>query len=430
MIAIEELYQIYLAHPVVQTDTRKLTPGAIYFALKGENFNGNLFAQDAISKGASYAVVDDPSLSEEPNCLYVFDVLATLQQLALLHRKTLKIPILAITGSNGKTTTKELITAVIAQKFKTLSTNGNYNNHIGVPLTLLRIQKTHEFAVIEMGANHQREIASYCEWARPDFALINNCGKAHLEGFGGIEGVRKGKGELYDFIRSHGGTIFINSDLDYLKDMANGIEQQISYGEFTGETRGKIYEHEPFLKIALTNHGEERIIATNLIGDYNLPNVLAAVAIGKYFGVSKNEIDRAITNYFPTNNRSEHRIINDIHFILDAYNANPTSMVAAIRSFQQLDQRLKVLVLGSMMELGDESENEHRSVLKFAKQFSWEKIITVGEGFKEQSNLLGIQHFDNADDLRDWFWKHIDKDAWVLLKGSRLTAMEKLISNA
>jgi len=428
-MSILDLYQLFLKSTGVQTDTRKIREGEMYVALKGENFNGNQFAQQALDKGASCAIVDQTDIAQTENCYLVEDGLLFLQDLATHHRKQFTIPILAITGSNGKTTTKELLAAVLSKKYTVLATEGNLNNHIGVPLTLLRINSKHSFAIIEMGANHKKEIESYCQWALPNFALINNCGKAHLEGFGGIEGVRKGKGELYDFIKKEGGTIFRNADYDYLESMSSGIENQITYGEFSGTHRGKIYEHEPFLKIAIVNSGEEQLIPTNLVGDYNLPNVLAAFTVGKHFEVSKKQIARALSEYEPTNNRSEYKVKNGVHIILDAYNANPSSMKAAIQSFSNTKHTNKTMMLGAMMELGDETAIEHENVLDEALKNQWKYLITVGKEFEEAAKNKGLIHFKNAKEAKEWYNSHINKGDWVYIKGSRLTAMEKIIED-
>ncbi len=428
MTSTADLYKIFLQHPNVQTDTRLLAKDCIFFALKGENFDGNSYALKAIENGAAYAVVDDKRLAPNDNLLFVNNVLETLQQLALHHRQQSNIPVLAITGSNGKTTTKELVSAVLSQKYNVLATIGNLNNHIGVPLTLLRITAQHNFAIIEMGANHQKEIAAYCNWTLPNYGLINNCGKAHLEGFGGIDGVRKGKGELYDFLRENAGTIFRNADLDYLENMATGIENQTTYGEYKVDIRGKIYEREPYLKIAIINSGKEKIIDTKLIGDYNLPNVLAAISVGSFFNVNENEITKAIATYQPDNNRSEYRMVRGVNVILDAYNANPSSVHAALASFNNMAQKNKIVMLGAMMELGTDSDAEHNAVLQYAQQFAWKNIITVGKNFKQHAKSLGITHFDTAEDAKKWLWHYVEKDDWVYIKGSRLTAMEKIIA--
>ena len=356
---IEKLYQIYKQHPFIETDTRKLKEGDLFFALKGENFNGNQFARQAVEKGASVIIVDENPAFEDDKIFIVEDVLTTLQLLAKHHRQQFNIPTLAITGSNGKTTTKELIHSVLSAHFKTSTTEGNLNNHIGIPLTLLKIPMDAEIAVIEMGANHQKEIASYCTYVLPTHGLINNVGKAHLEGFGGIEGVKKGKGELYDYLKETNGTIFINSDYDYLLEMSKGITKRITYGTNSAETTGNIIDSEPFLKVEITSHPEIGFIQTQLVGDYNCPNILAAVSAGNFFGVPTNKIKKAIESYTPSNSRSQLVQKGSNQIILDAYNANPSSMKSAIENFANLHAPKKVLILGAMAELGEESLDEY-----------------------------------------------------------------------
>lgn len=424
-MTIEQLYSIYVKYPSVQTDTRKLKEGDLFFALKGENFNGNLFAKEALEKGAVYAIVDETIADANERIIKVDDVLTTLQQLAGHHRKQFNIPFLAITGSNGKTTTKELIHSVLSRQYKTYTTEGNLNNHIGVPLTLLRIKTDAEMAVIEMGANHQKEIASYCTYALPNYGLINNCGKAHLEGFGGVEGVRKGKGELYDHIRTNGGSIFINNDYDYLKEMSKGISSKISYGTADAETTGHLLESEPFLKVIITSDEAINSIQTQLVGDYNLPNVLAAVAVGKYFKVPADKIKLAIENYIPSNSRSQLIEKGTNKIILDAYNANPSSMKAAIENFAKVHADKKVLLLGGMAELGEESVKEHEAIVELIQQYRWEKVVLVGGDFAK------VQHpflfFKNSLQANQWYQKQHFENTYFLIKGSRTTRMEQLI---
>lgn len=422
----EQLYSIYLAHPSAQTDTRKLKEGDLFFALKGENFNGNLFAKQALEKGAAYAVVDEViDGDDDERIIKVDDALNTLQQLTKYHRQQFTIPFLAITGSNGKTTTKELIHAVLSSQYKTYTTEGNLNNHIGVPLTILKMKKDAEIAVIEMGANHQKEIASYCTYALPDYGLINNCGKAHLEGFGGVEGVRKGKGELYDHIRTSNGTIFINTDYDYLKEMSWGIEKKVSYGTADAETTGHLLASEPFLKVSITSDITIGTIQTQLVGDYNLPNVLAAVSVGKYFKVPADKIKSAIENYTPSNSRSQLIEKGTNKIILDAYNANPTSMKAAIENFAKVHAAKKILLIGAMAELGNESIKEHEDIIALIKQFSWDKVVLVGGDFaKTQHPYL---FFNNPAEAKEWYRQQQFEDAHILVKGSRSTQMEKVI---
>ena len=422
---IEELYPIFLKHPSVQTDTRKLKAGDFYFALKGEHFNGNNFATQALEKGAAYAIVDEEIALFDKRIIKVDDVLNTLQQLAKYHRQQFNIPFLAITGSNGKTTTKELIHAVLSSRYKTYTTEGNLNNHIGIPLTLLKIKADAEFAVIEMGANHQKEIASYCTYTLPNFGLINNCGKAHLEGFGGIEGVRKGKGELYDFIRETKGSIFINTDYDYLLEMSAGIQNKITYGTAHAETTGSLVESEPLLKVEITSDSSIGVIETKLVGDYNLPNVLAAVCVGSFFKVPPRKIKDAIENYHPTNSRSQLIKKGTNMIILDAYNANPSSMRAAIENFARMHADKKVIILGGMAEMGSASLSEHKAVIDLLKQYNWLKVALVGGDYSKNDHPY--HNFKNVNEAREWFLQQHFHHTYLLIKGSRSMKMEDVL---
>ena len=422
---IKELYNLFLQYPSVQTDTRKLKKGDIFFALSGPNFNGSDFAFLAIELGASYAIIDKDMSTTNERIIRVPDTLVALQQLAKYHRQQFNIPVLAITGSNGKTTTKELISAVLATSLITYTTEGNLNNHIGVPLTLLSIKADAQIAVIEMGANHQKEIAGYCEYTLPTHALINNCGKAHLEGFGGIEGVRKGKGELYDFIRENGGTVFINWDYDYLQTMSVGIDDLIKYGTHEGDTVGNVINTNPFLSVSIKGEVGLETISTQLVGDYNLPNVLCAVVVGKYFKIPNNKIKYAIENYAPTNSRSQLIKKDTNSFILDAYNANPTSMKAAIENFAKLDSTNKILFIGGMMELGEESLAEHESIAKLIEKYSWDRVVLVGGDFNKISHPF--IYFNSSIEAKDWFIAQRFTNTHFLIKGSRSMQMEKII---
>ena len=423
---IEQLYNIFLQHPSVQTDTRKLRQGDIFFALKGPNFNGNQFAAQALAAGASYAVVDDKVDADESRLIVVEDALTTLQDLAMYHRMQFNIPFIAITGSNGKTTTKELVSAVLAAHYRTYTTQGNLNNHIGIPVTLLSVGKDAEMAVIEMGANHQKEIASYCNYTVPTHGIITNCGKAHLEGFGGEEGVRKGKGELFDYLREHHGTAFIFSDYDYLGEMSKGIPQVFSYGTSSGNVTGEVITSEPFLKINITGGAETGEIATHLVGDYNLPNVLCAVAVGKFFHVPPEKIKAAIEQYMPSNSRSQMIEKGSNHIILDAYNANPSSMKAAIENFAKINAPGKVLMLGAMMELGDESIAEHRSIVELLKQQAWKVVLVGGDYAKVDHPFI---YFNNSSEAGRWLKDQQLEDTYILIKGSRSMKMEQVLED-
>lgn len=422
---IPELYALYLQHPSVETDTRKLNKGDIFFALKGPNFNGNLYAQKAFEAGASYCICDEVTNYSHEHIIIVEDCLKSLQQLAKYHRQQFKIPFIAITGSNGKTTTKELVSEVLSTSYKTYTTQGNLNNHIGVPLTLLRIKKDAEIAVIEMGANHQKEIEGYCAYTLPTHGIITNCGKAHLEGFGGEEGVKKGKGELFNFIRETNGTAFINVDYDYLVEMSDGINKVIPFGERCGDITGNITHDDTYLEVSITKGANLPSIKTQLVGGYNLPNILTAVCVGKTFNVADEAIKAALENYAPTNSRSQlvHSSSNKI--ILDAYNANPTSMKAAIENFAQMEGDKKVLVLGGMMELGESSLKEHQDIIHLILKYPWHAIVLVG---KDYINLPeNFIHFTNSFETKEWYQQQKFKNTLVLIKGSRSMQMEKVL---
>jgi UDP-N-acetylmuramoyl-tripeptide--D-alanyl-D-alanine ligase len=409
----------------VCTDTRKLQKGDVFFALKGDNFNGNLFAMQALESGASIAVIDEEVNSNDERLFKVTDVLATLQALAKHHRQQFNIPFIAITGSNGKTTTKELVSTVLATHFKTYTTQGNLNNHIGVPLTLLSIKQDAEMAVIEMGANHQKEIESYCQYTLPTHGIITNCGKAHLEGFGGVEGVKKGKGELFDFLRNNNGTAFVYWDFDYLQQMSNGVETIIKYGTKEGTVIGNVKESNPLLSVDIKNDSDIQLIQTNLVGDYNLSNVLTAVIVGKHFGVPAGKIKSAIENYVPSNSRSQLIEKGTNRIILDAYNANPSSMKLAIENFAKINSSNKILMLGGMMELGEESAAEHHAIIDLINQYNWKKVVLVGGDFSKISHHH--LYFENSSLAADWFAKQDFSDCNILVKGSRSMKMEKVI---
>ena len=422
---MDELYKVYRQYPSVQTDTRKLQQGDLYFALKGPNFNGNAFAQLALEKGAAYAIIDEAAYAIEGKTILVDDVLTTLQHLALYHRRQFTIPFLAITGSNGKTTTKELIHAALSTKFKTYTTEGNLNNHIGVPLTILKIKDDAQMAVIEMGANHQREIASYCEIALPTHGLITNCGKAHLEGFGGVEGVRKGKGELFDFLRSHNGTVFLMKDYDYLQEMSRGISQTFTYGTKEADVSGEALQSDPFLHVAFRK-GFTGDIQTLLVGNYNLPNVLAAVATGTFFGVEDENIRLALESYTPSNSRSQLLQKGNHKIILDAYNANPSSMKAAIDNFAGAEGTTKILVLGAMAELGEESLQEHEAIVQEIGRHQWQEVLLVGGDFLKTTHPF--HSFSTPYEAGEWLLAQNLQQAYVLVKGSRSMQMEKVLN--
>jgi len=428
--SIAFLYEIFKKNPSVQTDTRKLKQGDIYFALKGPNFNGNVFALAALEAGASFAVVDEPihqSDAIDERILQVADALTTLQDLAKHHRLQFDIPFIAITGSNGKTTTKELIAAVLSSHFKIYTTVGNLNNHIGVPLTLLSIQADAQMAVIEMGANHLHEIESYCQYAMPNYGMITNCGKAHLEGFGSEEGVKKGKGELYDYLKINKGAVFVMKDYDYLNNMSAGIENIITYGNSDGALQGQPHSHNGLLKVVFTKGTLMEQIQTQLVGDYNLPNVLAAVCIGQYFNVPIEKIKNAIENYAPSNSRSQLTSWKNNQIILDAYNANPSSMKVAVENFAKLAAENKIICLGGMKELGVATFNEHQTLINQLQQTTWTKVILVGNEFKDCTHHY--EYFDTVVAAKKWLSDQNFVHHTILIKGSRGIQMEQLIAD-
>jgi UDP-N-acetylmuramoyl-tripeptide--D-alanyl-D-alanine ligase len=426
---IEKLYSIYKENPVVCTDSRAITKNCLFFALKGENFNGNLFAGEALKLGASYVVVDEKKFVTGDRCVLVEDVLQTLQQLAKHHRRALQIPVIAITGSNGKTTTKELIRNVLSKKYKTSATKGNLNNHIGVPLTILSIEHDAEMAVIEMGANHLDEIKILCEIAEPDYGIITNVGKAHLEGFGGFEGVKKGKGEMYDFLAKKGGTVFLdknNSDLMTMADQRK-ITKRITYG--TGnetDCMGELLSASPFVKIKWTYKDRKGEISSQLIGAYNFENILAAVCIGNYFEVEKNQLQKAIEEYIPDNSRSQVIMKGSNKIILDAYNANPTSVTAALKNFAKMQEENKIVILGQMAELGDESDHEHQVIVNLIEKLQFPKVYLVGNYFLQPAEKKEFIWAASAEQLLELLKETNIHHSTILIKGSRSMKMEKV----
>ncbi|HEV8080718.1 MAG TPA: UDP-N-acetylmuramoyl-tripeptide--D-alanyl-D-alanine ligase [Chitinophagaceae bacterium] len=423
---IKELYKLYLQHPSIKTDTRKLEKGDLFFALKGPNFNGNHFAIQALNAGAAYVIADENLSFSDDRIIKIPDVLLTLQQLAKYHRQHFNnIPFVAITGSNGKTTTKELVHQVLSASYKTYTTEGNLNNHIGIPLTILKIKSDAEIAVIEMGANHQKEIEGYCSYAMPTHGLITNCGKAHLEGFGSEEGVRKGKGELFDFLREHNGTAFVNGDDNYIKEMSTGIKNIITYGTLEGSVTGRAVSNSSFLEVEVIKGIDIRSIKTQLVGQYNLLNVLAAVAIGKHFNIADEKIKAAIENYTPSNSRSQLITMGTNKIILDAYNANPGSMKAAIENFAQMPGTNKILFIGSMMELGERSKKEHEELIRLIEKYKWSNVILVGNNFKNIRH--SYFYFDDASKAKSWIDNQQLENSQILIKGSRSMEMEKIL---
>ncbi|WP_461639654.1 UDP-N-acetylmuramoyl-tripeptide--D-alanyl-D-alanine ligase [Labilibaculum euxinus] len=424
---LSNIYLLFKEHPIVVTDTRKIVPNSIFFALKGDNFNGNEFAMSAVEKGCNYAIVDEKEYAVDNRFVLVEDVLATLQDLAREHRRQLNIPILAITGTNGKTTTKELVHEVLKRKFQTAATIGNLNNHIGVPLTLLSMNTDTEFGIVEMGANHPGEIQQLCEIAEPDYGIITNVGKAHLEGFGSFEGVVKTKKELYDFLFKNGGKVFINADNDYLTEMLND-QESISYGNSENAfSKAKFLQAEPYLVLEIRSAIGKLYIKTKLIGAYNFENALAAVTIGRYFKIDEIEIKEALEKYVPSNNRSQLKKTEKNILFMDAYNANPTSMKAAIENFAGMSRKNKVIILGDMLELGSDARKEHLDLLQLIQDRQLKSVFLVGDIFTEVNSNEQFKTFKNTSELI----KELDKtellNQYILIKGSRGIRLEQVI---
>jgi UDP-N-acetylmuramoyl-tripeptide--D-alanyl-D-alanine ligase len=427
----EQLYSYFEQCTSVTTDSRHCPEGSIFFALKGDNFDGNKFALPSLEKGCRFAVVDDARYVIDNRFILVNDVLEALQQLAKEHRRRLKTPIIGITGTNGKTTTKELIAAVLNQKFNTLYTQGNLNNHIGVPITLLQLTSAHQMAVVEMGANHPGEIDLLANIACPDYGIITNVGKAHLEGFGSFEGVIRTKGELYDYIRTNGGSLFVNFDNKILNDLSAAIPRH-GYGiqSATGLVQGHVNGCSPFLELAWRKKDEsiEYCLTTHLIGEYNVENVLAAICIGLHFGVSPEQINTALSNYMPTNNRSQFKETEHNRLIIDAYNANPTSMTASLINFNHVKADKKAVILGDMFELGAQSEEEHIKIVEMLKDSAFDKVLLVGERLGAIPS--DFDKFSTTGELIDYLTLHPLSGYTILVKGShgmRLdTCVEKL----
>ncbi len=425
----ETIYQIYLKHPHVFTDTRQLVVGGIFFALKGDNFDGNQYAKDALAKGASYAVVDDQHVALDERYLLVEDVLLSLQDMARQHRKTFEFPVIALTGSNGKTTTKELIARVLSMKYNTYATKGNFNNHIGVPLTLLSIlPNKHEMAVIEMGANHQDEIALLCTIALPTHGLITNIGKAHLEGFGGMKGILKGKGELFDFLSKKKGIVFVNTHQDNVMEMVSkrrAFGEIVFYRTSNSNVNPELVQAAPQV-IYKTNAG--KTIHTQLPGSYNFDNMCAAMAIGKHFDVTEEDIHEAIGTYLPDNNRSQFITKGTNRILLDAYNANPSSMKAALESFAALPADRKIVILGDMFELGTESDAEHLALGEFIAAQSFDLVILSGALMQKALPALPkAYYFPDKFSLHNWVMDNPQTNTHFLIKGSRGMALETII---
>nr|BFF40041.1 UDP-N-acetylmuramoyl-tripeptide--D-alanyl-D-alanine ligase [Tenacibaculum mesophilum] len=413
---IEELYSLYITHGLVDTDTRTIRKNTLFFALKGENFNGNMFAEEAITNGASYAIIDEADYKTSEKLILVDNVLETLQKLANHHRNQLGIPVIALTGSNGKTTTKELINSVLSKKYKTTATLGNLNNHIGVPLTLLSMNKNTEVGIVEMGANHAKEIEFLSEIANPDYGYITNFGSAHLEGFGSLEGVVKAKSELYDYLRAKNKKVFVNPNDEKQIAKTKDIER-ITFDESI-----KFLEANPFVKLSYNNTE----ILSNLIGAYNFANISAAITIGNYFNVTTELIKEAIESYVPSNNRSQVINTKTNRIILDAYNANPTSMKAALESFSKLQANNKTIILGDMFELGKYSSNEHQSIVNFIKELNLDEAFLIGENFYKTTTKY--KRFNGFNEFEEYIKNNQIESSTILVKGSRGMALERVVA--
>ncbi len=424
---IKELYGIFCRFPKISTDSRAIERDSLFFALKGDQFNGNIYASSALEKGAAFAVIDEEEYHLDDRYILVENVLNTLQELASYHRLQLGLPVVAITGTNGKTTTKELVSAVLSKKFRVAATKGNLNNHIGVPLTLLSMNSSTEMGVVEMGANHPGEIAALCEIALPDFGLITNVGKAHLEGFGSFDGVKKTKAELYRFVEKIGGNIFLNSSNEHLKTMT-GTAAQICYRtNRVGEgLEGEIVQSSPFLVFQVKFPKGWLYIKTNLAGGYNLENALAAVCIGNHFGVDPLEISAAIEEYKPSNNRSQFIEATHNKVLMDAYNANPTSMDAALENFKTFDQKPKGVILGDMFELGESAHEEHQKIVDKLEQLDLDLILLTGKEFFHCHSSSKILRFKDNTHLINYIQKTQPEGYLFLVKGSRGMKLEEV----
>ena len=423
-MSIIDLYDLFIHNPQITTDSRNCPKGSIFFALKGDKFDGNQYAGKALASGCVYAVIDNHDYYIGERTILVDNVLKTLQQVAHHHRKVLGLPIIGITGTNGKTTTKELLAAVLSTKFNLLYTEGNFNNHIGVPLTLLRLTHDHEMAVIEMGASHPGDIKELVDIVHPNYGIITNVGRAHLEGFGSFEGVIRTKGELYDYIRRSKGKIFIKKENEYLQSIAKGIEQ-ITYGNGDDAfASGQVVSCDPFLVFNWKQQGKLHTVETHMIGSYNLDNVLAAVAVGRFFKIPAERISRAIAAYEPTNNRSQFKKTDNNELIIDAYNANPSSMKVALDNFITMPVQPKAIILGDMRELGPTSDELHAEVVEQIKKGQFDKVFLCGEHFSKVGKEFSP--FATTEAMVEELRKQPLKGYHILIKGSHSMGLEKL----
>ena len=433
-MTVKEIYSIFQKCTGVTTDSRKCGPGLMFFALKGERFDGNEFVRGALEQGCPYAVMDNAGLydAQDSRMILVDNVLSTLQQVAALHRRTLGTPVIGITGTNGKTTTKELTNAVMSTTYNVLCTQGNLNNSIGVPLTVLGLKPEHEYAIVEMGASHPGDIKELVEVSQPDFGLITNVGKAHLLGFGSFEGVKRTKGELYDWLREHDGTAFVNRDNEHLQQMCKGLPL-IEYGKPGHDgllVEGEVLECNPFVKFRWrSGKGEWHTVQTSLIGAYNVDNALAAITIGLKFGVKEQDASEAVANYKPQNNRSQLTETGRNSLVVDAYNANPTSMAAALENFSMIKAQDKMLILGDMRELGEASDAEHRKIVEEIAKYGFTQVWLVGSEFAKAADGSGFRLFADVDEVNRALETEKVSGKTILIKGSNSIGLTKTITN-
>ena len=433
-MTVKEIYSIFQKCTGVTTDSRKCGPGLMFFALKGERFDGNEFVRGALEQGCPYAVMDNAGLydAQDSRMILVDNVLSTLQQVAALHRRTLGTPVIGITGTNGKTTTKELTNAVMSTTYNVLCTQGNLNNSIGVPLTVLGLKPEHEYAIVEMGASHPGDIKELVEVSQPDFGLITNVGKAHLLGFGSFEGVKRTKGELYDWLREHDGTAFVNRDNEHLQQMCKGLPL-IEYGKPGHDgllVEGEVLECNPFVKFRWhSGKGEWHTVQTSLIGAYNVDNALAAITIGLKFGVKEQDASEAVADYKPQNNRSQLTETGRNSLVVDAYNANPTSMAAALENFSMIKAQDKMLILGDMRELGEASDAEHRKIVEEIVKYGFTQVWLVGSEFAKAADGSGFRLFADVDEVNKALESEKIAGKTILIKGSNSIGLTKTITN-
>ena len=421
---IKYIYKHFQECSAISTDSRNITDNSLFFSLKGENFNGNKYAKEALNKGCKYAIVDEAEYAVDKRFILVDDTLKTLQELGKMHRLQMNASVIGITGTNGKTTTKEIVGRVLSEKYAILATPKNYNNHIGVPLTLLNLNKNHEFAIIEMGANHINEIKNLCQLSAPDYGVITNIGKAHLEGFGSYEKVIQAKSELYDYVCANEGTVFFNKDNELLEKLLQQRNcRTYSYGSgINTYCRGEIVNSVPFLEIKNNN----TLIKSQMTGKYNFENILAGICIGTFFNVPSKNIYKTIQNYVPENNRSQILRTDKNEIFLDAYNANPTSMQLALENFYDIKRRKKVIILGDMFELGKFSTQEHNNIISKIHEFGFQNVYLVGKEFSETKPKKYFV-FQDTEDLMNYIKEHPITDSSILIKGSRGMALEKIV---